>query len=86
MKQWKNLLYSRRIWTATMDACFFAGVPVDWESVEIWGLNMLAAVVYHIWQQRNALLHGNNPRSEEAILAHIMWEVRARIMAKGHFN
>jgi hypothetical protein len=25
-----------------MDACFFAGVPVDWESVEIWGLNMLA--------------------------------------------
>lgn len=69
-----------------MDACFFAGVPVDWESVEIWGLNMLAAVVYHIWQQRNALLHGNNPRSEEAILAHIMWEVRARIMAKGHFN
>jgi hypothetical protein len=34
----------------------------------------------------NDLLHGNTPRTEEAIMAHIKWGVRSRILAKGHFK
>jgi len=79
--------------------CFF-DVPTNWDEVKDWGPKTLrgkslknclgrlcfAAVVYHLWKQRNALLHGNNPRSEEDILAQIRWEVRARIMAQKHFQ
>jgi hypothetical protein len=42
----------------------------------------LGAAVYHLWQQRNALLHGKTPRTEEQIVSRIRWEVKARIMAK----
>jgi hypothetical protein len=42
----------------------------------------LAAVVYHIWRQRNDLCHGNVPKTEEALVATIKWEVRLRFMAK----
>jgi hypothetical protein len=58
-----------------MSDCSFVNVPTS-----------LNDVVYHLWQQRNALLHSNNPRMEEAILAQVRWEVRMRIMAKGHFK
>lgn len=34
----------------------------------------------------NDLLHGNTPRTEEAIVAHIKWEVRSRMLAKCHFK
>jgi len=85
-----------------MSECSFINVPTSWNDVEIWGPKVLrgrslqsclgrlcfAAVVYHLWQQRNALLHSNNPWTEEAILAQVRWEVRMRmrIMAKGHFK
>jgi hypothetical protein len=42
-----------------------------------------AATVSHIWKQINDSCHGNTPRTEEAIVAQIKWEVRLRIMAKG---
>jgi hypothetical protein len=42
--------------------------------------------VYHLWKQRNDLKHGNTPKSLEAIIARIRWEIRARIMAKGRFK
>lgn len=66
----------------------------DWGPKTLWGKSLktclgrlcFAAVVYHLRKQRNTLLHRNNPRSEEDILAHIRWEVKARIMAKGHFQ
>jgi hypothetical protein len=41
---------------------------------------------YHLWRQRNDLIHGNVPRSEEQIIAHIRWEVRSKIMASCHFK
>jgi hypothetical protein len=46
----------------------------------------LGATVYHLWKQRNDLLHNNTPRTEEAILTRVRWEARARIVAKGHFK
>jgi len=92
--------FSRRIWMEIMSDCSFVNVPTSWNDVEIWGPKVFrgkslqsclgrlcfSAVVYHLWQQRNALLHSNNPRMEEAILAQVRWEVRMRIMAKGHFK
>jgi hypothetical protein len=77
--------FSRRIWMEIMSDCSFINVPTSWNDVEIWGPKVLrgkslqsclgrlcfAAVVYHLWQQRNALLHSNNPRTEEAILAQV---------------
>jgi hypothetical protein len=46
----------------------------------------LAASVYHLWKLRNDLCHGNIPRTEEAVVKQIKWEVRSRIMAKGRFK
>jgi hypothetical protein len=43
----------------------------------------LGAVIYHIWRHRNDIQHGNTPKSEEAIVANIMWEIRSRMLAKG---
>jgi len=92
--------FSRRIWKTIMGDCFFADVPTSWDEVEVWGPKVMrgkslqsclgkicfAAVVYHLWKQRTALLHSNNQCTEEAILAQISWEVRARIMNKGQFK
>jgi hypothetical protein len=43
----------------------------------------LAAVVYHLWWQRNALLHGNTPRTEEDIVSQVKRQVGSRLLAKG---
>jgi hypothetical protein len=34
----------------------------------------------------NDLCHGNSPKSEEAVVNQIKWEVRSKIMAKGGFK
>jgi hypothetical protein len=75
-------------------------VPLDWENIEersltvLHGKNIqaclgslcLGATVYNLWRQKNDLMHNNTPRTEEPILAHIKWEIRAKILAKRHFN
>lgn len=40
----------------------------------------------HLWKQRTDLKHDNTPKSEEAIVARIRGEIRARIMATGRFK
>jgi hypothetical protein len=79
-----------------MADCSFLNVPLDWDSIESWGSAILhrkslkaclgrlclGAMVYQLWRQRNDLLHCNTPRTEEAILAQIKWEVRAKVLAK----
>lgn len=59
----------------------FSDLPV-WENVVQWSISKLrgkglqaslgklnfGACVYHLLQQRNALVHNNNPKSEEAIV------------------
>jgi len=46
----------------------------------------LGATVYHLWRHRNNLIHSKTPRSEEAILAQIKWDVRVRVIAQGRFK
>jgi hypothetical protein len=46
----------------------------------------LGAVVYHIWIQRNNLIHGNVVCSEEGRIARIKWEIRSRLMGKGQYR
>jgi len=50
------------------------------------GKHYLGACIYYLWQQRNALVHNNNLRSEEDIAKQIKWKVRARVLAKGTFK
>jgi hypothetical protein len=81
--------FSRRIWYSIILDCGFSDPPFDWDSVVVWcvaklkGKSLkvclaklfLGACIYHLWRQRNALLHGNYHRSEEAIVSQIRWEV-----------
>jgi hypothetical protein len=74
-----------------MADCLFENLPVFWEDVVDWGIVMLKgknlkacsgklcfeAVIYHIWRHRNDLQHGTTPKSEEVIVASILWEVRS---------
>jgi hypothetical protein len=83
-----------------MAACSYDDPPLFWDSIVEWSTAMLhgknlrsclgrlclGAVVYHIWKQRNDLQHGNTPRTEEALVANILWEVRSRVLAKGKFK
>jgi hypothetical protein len=60
----------------------FSDLPIEWENVVKWSISKLRgkglqaslgklyfkACVYHLWQQRNVLVHNNNPKSEEAIV------------------
>jgi hypothetical protein len=83
-----------------MAECSFKNIPLDWDYIESWGAAelqgkglkaslgrlCLGATVYHLWKQRNDLLHCNKPRTEEAILKQIRWDVRSRVMAKGRFK
>ena len=41
---------------------------------------------YHIWQQRNGVLHQGRIYVEENILHLIKWEVRRRIEGNGNFT
>jgi len=77
--------FSRRIWIALMNDCSCIDPPSDWESVVDWCVAVLhgkslksslgklcfGACVYHLWKQRNALLLGNTPKTEEALVAQI---------------
>jgi hypothetical protein len=79
-----------------MSECLVSNYPSDWNEIAVWsivalkGNNMvscvrklcLGAVVYHLWLQRNAILHDKTPRTKEQIISKIWWEVRARVMVK----
>jgi superfamily II helicase len=80
--------------------CMIFNSAVEWEEVVSWSVSgltgssllvnlcrlCLATSVYHMWKLRNDLCHGNTPRTEEAVVKQIKWEVRAMIMAKGRFK
>jgi len=92
--------FSCRIWIHIMADCSLINVPVEWDCIESWGNTMLigkslkaclgrlclGATVYHLWRHRNDLIHLKIPRSEEAILAQIKWDVRVRVIAQGRFK
>jgi uncharacterized membrane protein YhfC len=83
-----------------MADCLVANPVVRWEQLMEWSISnlrvkslkailcklSLAALVYHLWKQRNDLCFGNTPRMEELIIAQIRWQVRMRILHKGKFR
>jgi hypothetical protein len=92
--------FSRRIWRNVMQICLEPFPVVDWDDVAMWCMMQLkgkslktrlcklslGAVVYHIWIQRNNLIHGNVVCSEEGRIARIKWEIRSRLMGKGQYR
>jgi len=88
--------FSRRIWFALMKACGYSDPPSDWDLVVVRSVVRLkgkslksclaklylGACIYHLWKQRNALLHGITPKTEEVIFGQIRWEVRSSMLAK----
>jgi hypothetical protein len=82
-----------------MEGCMI-NPEIEWEKVMDWSVSnltgrslmanlcslCLAASVYHLWKLRNDRCHGNTPRTEEAVVKLIRWEVRTRVMAKKRFN
>jgi len=60
---------------------------VQWSSVSLKGKGLwtilcklaLGASVYNIWRQRNALIHGNTPRTEEQIIEQIRRDVNLTV-------
>ena len=44
----------------------------------------MGGVVYHLWSQRNARIHGENILSEEQLLK--KWEIGVRMAARGNFK
>jgi hypothetical protein len=69
---------------ARLHKFLFCGV---WQS---WGERLkacirkiyLGATVYHLWLQRNSLLHGKTPWTEKKMVSKIRWEVKTRVLAK----
>jgi len=92
--------FSSRIWSNIMAECSISNAPLDWDAIEDWGLKdlkgkgikanlgrlCLGSTVYNLWKQRNALLHNSSPKTEEALMDCIRWEVRSRLMANGQFK
>jgi hypothetical protein len=89
-----------RIWSTLMSTCLFIDIPSEWEKVLTWsiatlqgkglqaslGKLCLGACIYHLWQQRNVLVHNSNLRTEETMVKQITWKVCTRILAKGSFK
>jgi len=87
--------FSCTVWKILLFACLISDPRQEWDDVvelssvalkgkEIWTTLYrlcFGAAVYHIWRQRNDLLHGTVPRTEEQIVAYICWEVKTKIMA-----
>jgi hypothetical protein len=88
--------FSRRVWRAVMEACLISDPKLIWDDVSAWSSSAwkgksfaatvcklsLAATVYHLWRRRNDLLHGNPPRSEEALASQVKREVRIKLLSR----
>jgi hypothetical protein len=72
-----------------MATCLIPNPNIDWDNIVEWICMMkgkclqvilcklyLVATVYHIWQLRNNLCHGNTHWIEEALVAQIKWELK----------
>ena len=93
-----NLLFecpiTRRICGNVLDASY------KWDNLVVWGLGNLKgkslrvllcklawwSSVYHLWLQRNAVVHASTVRSEEQLLKNIRKDVKVRLERKGKFH
>lgn len=74
--------FSKCIWEELMKLCHEENTVEDWDNIRAWCgtvlrrdcfksrlcILCLAATMYHIWKQKNAILHSNNILTEEAII------------------
>lgn len=88
--------FSRRIWRSIISDCLVSNPPTGWDDVVLWSVAELqgrslkscvcklcfGAAVYHLWLQRNVLLHGKTLRTEEQIVSRIRWKVRTRVLVE----
>jgi hypothetical protein len=79
-----------------MADCRMIDPLVSWNSIVQWSMVSMkgkklqaiarklcfAAAVYNLWLNKNALLHGRTPKTEDGILIKIRWEVKSRLIAK----
>jgi hypothetical protein len=79
-----------------MAECRMIDIPISWDSIVQWSLGCMkgkqlqatarrlcfAAAVYNLWLNRNALLHGRAPKTEDGILSKIRWEVKVKLIAR----
>jgi hypothetical protein len=79
-----------------MEGCLVWDPPIDWDLFLLWCNNhlkgrslffivcklCLGASVYHLWKQRNALLHGNPLHTEESLVLQVNRDVRLRLLAR----
>jgi hypothetical protein len=91
-----NCSFNRRIWCQVMEGCLVWDPPIDWDLLLLWCNNhlkgrslfaivcklCLGASVYHLWRQRNALLHGNLLHTEESLVLQVNRDVRSRLLAR----
>jgi len=75
--------FGRRICYALMHACGYLELPFDWDLAMVWSVARLkgkslksclvelylGACIYHLWKQRNALLHGISSGLRKPLLA-----------------
>ena len=85
--------FTKRIWDHIMALCLVFDAIDDWNMLVAWGtqhlqgklfrtsLSKLAwwAMVYHLWLQRNARVHGGKIKTEEQIMQDICRDVKARL-------
>jgi len=88
--------FSKRIWRFLMAECRMIDIPMSWDSIVQWSLGCMkgkqlqatarrlcfAAAVYNLWLNRNAILHGRAPKTEDGILSKIHWEVKVKLIAR----
>lgn len=79
-----------------MNLWLVSDVECTWQILIDWSVNQLKgrslkvticklawwATVYHLWQQRNAIIHSKNVRNEEHIIKDIKKDVKGRIESK----
>jgi len=86
--------FCRRVWRHLMAASCISDPCVHCDDVLVWSCTLkgkslqnilcklcLAAAIYHLWRLRNDLCYGNTPLTEEALVARIKGEVRARVLS-----
>ena len=88
--------FTRRIWDDTMKLCLVSNAQFVWEDLIAWGarelkgkkLRVIAcklawwAMVYHIWLQRNAIVHEERIWTEEQLKRNIIKDVKTRLRFK----
>jgi len=79
-----------------MRDCSVHSPPTDWDEIVLWsvvemrgkslkaciGKLSLGGTVYHLWLQRDSLLHDKTLWIEKNIVSRIRWKVKSKVLTK----